>query len=168
MTQRQEITFKGDPLTLTGEPVQTGQEAPDFVAVGNDLSPVKLSDYSGKTVIISSVPSLDTSVCATQTRTFNEQVGKMDDVVVLTVSMDLPFAQKRWAQEEGVENIVAVSDHRDADFGNKYGLLIQQLRLLARAVIVVDREGKIVYTQIVPEMTDEPDYDAALDAARQS
>jgi thiol peroxidase len=167
MSQPQKITFKGDPLTLTGDAVQTGQAAPDFIAVGNDLSPVKLSDYSGKIVIISSVPSLDTSVCATQTRTFNERAGKMDDVVVLTVSMDLPFAQKRWCGAEGVENVVTVSDHRDADFGRKYGLLIQELRLLARAVIVVDRDGKIVYTQIVPEMTDEPDYDAALDAAKQ-
>jgi thiol peroxidase len=160
-----QITFKGDPLTLTGQEKNVGETAPDFVAVGNDLSPVKLADFKGKTVIISSVPSLDTSVCATQTRKFNEQAGSKDDVVVLTVSMDLPFAQKRWCGAEGIENVVTVSDHRDADFGQKYGLLIKELRLLARAVFVVDPEGKITYRQIVDEMTNEPDYDAALAAA---
>jgi thiol peroxidase len=167
MTQRTgEVTFKGDPLTLVGPKLEVGQEAPDFVAVGNDLNPVKLSDYKGKVVILSSVPSLDTSVCAKQTRTFNERAGGMDDTVVLTVSMDLPFAQSRWCGAEGIENVVTVSDHRDADFGKRYGLLIQELRLLARAVIVVDREGKITYIQVVDEMTDEPDYDAALKAAQ--
>jgi thioredoxin-dependent peroxiredoxin len=160
-----QITFKGDPLTLVGQERNVGDEAPDFVAVGNDLSPVKLSDFKGKTVIISSVPSLDTSVCATQTRKFNEQAGEKDDVVVLTVSMDLPFAQKRWCAAEGIENVVTVSDHRDADFGEKYGLVIKELRLLARAVFVVDAQGKITYKQIVDEMTDEPDYGAALAAA---
>jgi thiol peroxidase len=161
------ITMKGNPLTLTGAEVKVGQKAPDFTVAGNDLSPVRLSSYAGKVLIISSVPSLDTGVCDVMTRRFNEEAGKLGkDVVVLTISMDLPFAQKRWCGAAGVTHVTTLSDYQTADFGNKYGLLIKELRLLARAVLVVDKTGVIRYVQIVPEIATEPDYAAALKAAK--
>jgi len=160
--------MKGTPLTLLGTPVELGRQAPDFRALANDLSPVKLSDFSGKVCIISSVPSLDTRVCDIQTRRFNEEAQKLgDDVVVLTISMDLPFAQKRWCAAAGIKNLQTLSDHRDATFGKSYGLLIKELRLLARSVIVVDKQGTVRYVELVPELTNEPNYDAALKAAKQ-
>lgn len=159
------ITFKGGPLTLVGNEAVVGQEAADFEVLGNDLSPVKLSSFRGKVCVISSVPSLDTQVCDVQTRRFNEEAGRLgDDVVVLTISMDLPFAQGRWCGAAGVDNVVTLSDHRDGAFGEAFGLLIKELRLLARAVYVIDEDGVIIYSQVVPEVTDEPDYDAALAA----
>ena len=159
------ITMKGAPLTLLGTPVQEGQPAPDFTVVANDLSPVNLSDYKGKTVIIASVPSLDTSVCDTETRTFNEKAAALgEDVVVLTISMDLPFAQARWCGAAGIDRVQTLSDYQQADFGKKYGLLIKDLRLLARAVVVVDAEGTVRYTQLVPEVAQEPDYEAVIKA----
>jgi len=169
MTERKGlITIKGSPLTLLGTPVKLGQQAPDFQALANDLSPVKLSDFLGKVCIISSVPSLDTPVCDTQTRRFNEEAQKLgDDVVVLTISMDLPFAQKRWCAAAGIENLKTLSDHRDAAFGNAFALLIKELRLLARAVFVLDKDGIIRYIELVDELTDEPDYQAALNAAKE-
>ena len=161
------VTFKGSPLTLLGTGVSVGSEAPDFTAIGNDLSEVHLSSFRGDVCIISSVPSLDTPVCDTQTRRFNEAAGQLGpDVEVLTISMDLPFAQRRWCGAAGVERVQTLSDHRDASFGKAFGLLIKELRLLARAVFVVDRDGKIRYSQVVKEMTEEPDYDAALEAAK--
>ena len=160
------ITFKGGPLTLVGNETTSGQSAPDFTAVANDLSPYQLSDDKGKVVIISAVPSLDTSVCDTQTRKFNEAAATLgDNVVIVTVSMDLPFAQARWCGAAGVDRVKTVSDYKGADFGNKYGLLIKELHLLARAVLVVDQQGTIQYYQLVPEVTQEPDYKAALEAA---
>lgn len=165
--QENAITMKGNPLTLLGSPVQMGQAAPDFAVVANDLSPVSLSDYKGKTVIIASVPSLDTPVCDTGTRKFNEAASKLgDDVVILTISMDLPFAQARWCGAAGVDQVVTLSDYQQADFGIKYGLLIKGLRLLARAVLVVDKSGVIRYVQIVPEVAQEPDYAAALEVVQ--
>ena len=161
-----EITFKGNPLTLVGAGLKVGDKAPDFTAIGNDLSPVKLGDHKGKVLILSAVPSLDTPVCDAETRKFNEKAGSLKGVTVLTVSMDLPFAQKRWCAAAGVENVITVSDHRDADFGHKYGVLIKELRLLARCVFVVDRDGKIAYIQLVNEVTNEPDYDAVLAAVK--
>ena len=161
------VTMKGNPLTLTGEVVKIGQKAPDFVALNNDLSPVSLSSYAGKVVVISSVPSLDTPVCDLQTRRFNSEAAALGpDVVILTLSMDLPFAQKRWCGAAGVESVITLSDHRDASFGTAYGLLIKELRLLARAVLVVDKHGVLRYQQLVPEVTQEPDYDTALTAAK--
>ena len=161
------VTFKGAPLTLLGPEVIVGGDGPDFTALGNDLSDVHLSSLRGKVCIISSVPSLDTPVCDTQTRRFNEAASQLGpDVQVLTISMDLPFAQARWCGAAGVERVRTLSDHRDASFGKAFGLLIKELRLLARAVFVVGRDGKIQYAQIVKELTDEPDYDAALEAAR--
>lgn len=162
------VTFQGSPLNLLGNEVFTGNEAPDFQALANDLSPVKLSDFRGKVCIISSVPSIDTPVCDTQTSRFNEEAQKLgDDVVVLTISMDLPFAQKRWCAAAGIENVKTLSDHRDASFGTAFGLLIKELRLLARAVFVIDKQGVIRYIELVPELTNEPNYQAALKAAKQ-
>jgi len=160
------ITMKGNPLTLTGKEVNVGDKAPDAEVVANDLSEVKLSSYQGKVCIITSVPSLDTSVCDMETRRFNEEAGKLDGVVVLTISMDLPFAQKRWCGAAGVKNVVTLSDYRYSSFGNEFGVLIKELRLLARTVFVVDKAGVVRYKQIVPELATEPDYDAALKAAK--
>ena len=157
------VTMKGDPLTLLGSSVQVGQTAPDFTVVDNHLSPVKLSDFRGKIVVISSVPSLDTEVCDKQTRRFNEEATKLGNkVVILTISMDLPFAQSRWCGAAGVKQVKTLSDYRQADFGMKYGLLIKELRLLARAVMVMDVKGVVQYEQLVPEIATEPDYDAAI------
>lgn len=159
------VTFQGNPLTLSGDELKVGQEAPDAVVLANDLTEVRLSDFRGKVVIICSVPSLDTPVCDVQTRRFNQAATDLgEDVVVLTVSMDLPFAQARWCGAAGVEAVKTLSDHRDAAFGLAYGVLIKELRLLGRAVFVLDRKGIIRYIQLVGEMTNEPDYDAALQA----
>ncbi|MHC4617084.1 MAG: thiol peroxidase [Planctomycetota bacterium] len=162
------ITMKANPLTLVGNEVQVGDRAPDFEVLANDLSPVRLSSFRGKVCIICSVPSLDTPVCDTQTRRFNEEAGRMgDDAVVLTISMDLPFAQKRWCGAAGVQNVQTLSDHREALFGTAFGVLIKELRLLARAVFVVDKDGAVRYIQIVKELTKEPDYEAALKTAKE-
>jgi thiol peroxidase len=166
-TQKRVVTMKSNPLTLVGNEVKVGQQAPDFEVIANDMSFVKLSSFKGKVLIICSVPSLDTSVCDIETRRFNEEAGKLgSDVVVLTISMDLPFAQKRWCGASGVKNVQTLSDHRDASFGKSYGILIKELRLLARAVFVVDKSGVIRYIQIVNEVTSEPDYEAALEAVK--
>ena len=157
------VTFQGNPLTLLGDPIEVGQKAPDFEVVGNDLSPIKLSEYAGKTVVISVVPSLDTPVCDTQTRTFNEKAaGLGDNVVILTLSVDLPFAQARWCGAAGVDRVHTLSDYKDLAFGTAYGLVIKELRLLTRAVLVIDKTGTVQYIQIVGEVTEEPDYEAVL------
>ena len=161
------ITMKGNPLTLVGKAPKEGGPAPNFQVLDNNLSPVSLSSFKGKVCVISSVPSLDTPVCDMETRRFNEEAGKLgSDVQILTISVDLPFAQKRWCGAAGVDKVITLSDHRDASFGLAYGVLIKELRLLARAVFVVDREGVLRYIQIVKEQTDEPDYQAVLDAVR--
>ena len=161
------ITMKGNPLTLVGKELREGDPAPDFEVLDNDLTPIKFSSLKGKIVIISSVPSLDTPVCDMETRRFNEEAGKLgEEVKILTVSMDLPFAQKRWCGAAGVDRVMTLSDHRDAAFGMSYGVLIKELRLLARTLFVVDRKGIIRYIQVVKEQSQEPDYDAVLDAAR--
>jgi thiol peroxidase len=159
------ITMKSNPLTLIGPKLSVGDSAPDIEVLDNDLNPVKLSSFRGKVCVLSTVPSLDTPVCDMQTRKFNDQAGKLgDDVVILTISMDLPFAQKRWCGAAGVDRVSTFSDHRDAAFGEAYGVLIKELRLLARAVFVVDRQGTVQYIQLVKEVTEEPDYEAVLDA----
>lgn len=162
------VTMKGNPLTLIGSEVNVGQKAPEATLVANDLSTVKLSSLGqGKVSIITTVPSLDTPVCDVETRRFNVEAGKLGDAaVVLSISMDLPFAQTRWCGAAGVKNVRTLSDHRDAAFGNAYGVLLKDLRLLARAVFVVDKKGVVRYLEIVKELTSEPDYSAALDAAR--
>jgi len=166
MTERSgEVTMKGNPLTLVGPQLKVGDNAPDFVVLNTDLAPVSLSAYRGKVCIIASVPSLDTPVCDIETRQFNQEAANLGpDVVVLTISMDLPFAQKRWCGAAGVDKLITLSDHRDASFGSAYGVLIKELRLLARSVIIVDREGTIRYLQLVKELAQEPDYEAVLKA----
>jgi thiol peroxidase len=162
------ITVEGNPLTLLGNEIKVGEPAPDFEVLDNDLSPVKFSLFRGKVCIILSVPSLDTPVCDVETRKFNEKATQLDlDVALLTISMDLPFAQKRWCGAAGVTRVDALSDHRDASFGESYGVLIKELRLLARAVFVVDREGIVRYADVVKEITNEPDYEAALKAVKE-
>lgn len=161
------ITFLGKELHLNGHPVNVGDKAPDFKVLANDLSERSLADYAGKIVIISVVPSLDTGVCDMQTRRFNTEAAEMsDDVVILTISCDLPFAQARWCGAAGVKAVETLSDHKDLSFGLAYGLAIEELRLLARAVFVLDKKGAIVYKELVPEMTHEVNFDAALTAAR--
>ena len=169
MIERAEvITFKGDPLTLVGAELKVGEAAPDFGLIGNDLSEVKLSDYRGKVCVICSVPSLDTGVCDVEMRRFNKEAEQLGaDVMVLTVSMDLPFAQARWCGALKVARVVTLSDYRGATFGQRYGVLIKELYLLARCVWVVDQEGVIQYVQLVPEVTAEPNYEAALRAAKE-
>ena len=154
-------------MTLIGNEVKVGDVAPDFVVLDNNLSPVKFSSFRGKTCILSSVPSLDTPVCDMETKKFNEEAGRLGpDVAILTVSMDLPFAQKRWCAAAGVDKVQTLSDHRDASFGTSYGVLIKELRLLARAVFLVDRKGIIQYIQLVKEVSKEPDYEAVLNTLR--
>jgi len=163
------VTFQGNPLTLSGDQPSVGQAAPDFEVLGNDLSAVQLSSLQGKVLVICSVPSLDTPVCDTEVRKFNEQATSLgEDVVVLVISMDLPFAQARWCGTAGVENVQTLSDHNQAQFGNAYGVLINELRLLARTVFVVDKEGIIRYKEVVEELTNEPDYEAALKAVKET
>ena len=162
------ITMKGNPLTLVGKELKVGDPAPGFEVLDNDLTPVSLSSFKGKVCVVSAVPSLDTPVCDMETRRFNEEAGKLGaDVRILTISMDLPFAQKRWCGAAGVDKVITLSDHRDASFGTAYGVLIKELRLLGRAVFVLDREGTIRYVQIVKEVTNEPDYDAVLKAVNE-
>jgi thioredoxin-dependent peroxiredoxin len=153
------VTMKGNPITLVGDEVNVGQKAPDFVAIDHNLAPVKFSSYRGKICILASVPSLDTPVCATETRKFNEEASRLSpDIVIVTISMDLPFAQKRWCGAEGITRIQTLSDHRDASFGTSYGVLIKELRLLARAVFLVDQKGVLQHVQLVKEIASEPNY----------
>ncbi|RQW88487.1 MAG: thiol peroxidase [Geobacter sp.] len=161
------ITFQGNPLTLVGKELKPGTAAPDFRVVDNGLAPVTLADFAGKIKILSAVPSLDTPVCDTETRRFNKEAAALpDSIVLLTISMDLPFAQARWCGAAGIDRVKTLSDYQERSFANAYGLLIKELKLLARAVFVVDADDTIRYVQIVPEITEEPDYDAALNAAK--
>lgn len=161
------VTFKQGAVTLLGQEVKVGDQAPDFTVLANDLSPVSLKDSEGKIRLFSVVPSLDTGVCDAQTRKFNEIAADLsDDVVIYTVSMDLPFAQKRWCGAAGIDKVQTVSDHREASFGTAYGVHIQELRLLTRAIFVVDATGKVAYVEYVPEATDHPNYDAAIEAVK--
>jgi len=161
------ITFKGNPMTLLGAELKVGDKAPDFNVVDTTLAPVSLATHAGKIRIVSAVPSLDTPVCDTETRKFNQEAaGLPDDVVVLTISLDLPFAQKRWCGAAGIERVVTLSDYRDRSFGQNYGVLIKELLLLARCIFVVDAQGIIRYIQQVPEVTSEPDYAAVIAAAK--
>ncbi len=161
------VLFGGKPATLIGPELRVGDVAPDFTAVGNNLQPVSLSQFKGKVVVIASVPSLDTPVCDLETRRFNAEAAKLgNDVVILTVSMDLPFAQKRWCGAAGVERVITVSDHRDASFGTAYGVLVKDVRLLARSVFVLDRQGVIRYIQLVKDTGTQPDYQPVLEAVK--
>lgn len=160
-----QITFKQEPITLLGSQVKTGETAPEFTLLDNDLNEVNLSTYDGQKKLISVVPSIDTGVCDQQTRKFNEEASQ-EDGVVLTVSVDLPFAQKRWCASNGLDNVITLSDHKDLSFGKNYGVVMKELRLLARSVFVLDKNNKVVYSEIVSEGTDFPDFESALEAYR--
>ena len=162
-----QVTFKNNPVTLVGEEVKVGQKAPNFTVLANDLSPVTLDDTAGKIRLISVVPSLDTGVCSTQTNKFNESAASLsDDVVILTISVDLPFAQKRWCGANNVAAVQTLSDHKDLSFGKAYGVLMEELRLLARSVFVVDKNDTVTYVEYVSEGTEHPDYEKAIEAVK--
>ncbi len=161
------ITFKGGGLTLVGDEVAVGQDAPNATRTGEGLADVELSSFKGQAVILSVVPSLDTPVCDIQTKRFNEEVGSVGDAVKLvTVSLDLPFAQARWCGASDASNVVTLSDYKHRQFGERWGLLIKELGLLTRAVYVVDQNGTVQHAEVVSEVTTEPDYAAALTAAK--
>lgn len=162
-----QVTVRGKPLTLLGPDLKVGDAAPDVRVVDAGFGEVKLSDFRGKTVLVSAVPSLDTPVCSIQTKRFNEEAEKLpDSVVVLTISMDLPFAQARFCGAENIKKIRVLSDHVHWEFGRMFGVLIKENALLARSVWVVSPQGRITYRQIVPELTNEPDYAQALAAVK--
>ena len=161
------VTMMKNPLTLLGDEVNLGERAPDFIALDPDLTPVKFSSFLGKICILSSVPSLDTPVCDMETSKFNEEASKLGDKIqILTISMDLPFAQKRWCGAAGVNKVQTLSDHKDAQFGLAYGVLIKELRLLARSVFLVDQKGILRYIQLVKEIANEPNYEEIWSALK--
>lgn len=166
--QATQVTMKGHSITLSGETVAVGDRAPDFAALDAGFQPVSVSDFHGRPVLISAVPSLDTKVCSLQTKRFHQELGALPaGVVVMTISMDLPFAQQRFCGQEDIADMVVVSDSARREFGEAYGVLIAERGLLARSVFVIDADGVVRYVQIVPEITEEPDYDAALAAVRE-
>lgn len=165
----QKVTFSGDPITLLGNEISVGDTAPDFKVLANDLSEVTLDDSKGHVRLISVIPSIDTGVCSKQTRKFNEEAAALgDDVKILTISVDLPFAQARWCGAEGVDSVQVLSDHRDLSFGKAYGVVMEELRLLARSIFVVNKDGKVTYVEYVPEVTDHPDYEKAIEATKEA
>ncbi len=167
MERKNIVTSKGNPLTLLGTALKVGDKAPDFVALDKDLKEIRLKDFSGKIKIFSVTPSLDTSVCNLQATRFNEEAGKLpSDMVIINLSMDLPFAISRFCAAGGIDKIRTLSDHREASFGNAYGVLIKELRLLTRSIFVIDKEDTIRYIEIVPDMTNHPDYNKALEAVK--
>lgn len=159
------VTFAGNPVELVGTEIHVGDTVADFSAVKNDLSPFRLSDITGRKLIIA-VPSLDTSVCDAEVRRFNVEAAKLKDVTVITVSMDLPFTQARWCGAAGVDNVITVSDHKDRDFARTFGTYLPNVGLLARSVFLLDETNTVTYVEYVPEVTDHPDYEAALAAVR--
>lgn len=167
MERKGVITTEGNPLTLIGEEMKPGRQAPDFTVLDSALKEKKLADFKGKIKLIASVPSLDTPVCDLQIKRFNDEAAKLSkDIVIIFISMDLPFAQSRFCQAYDIKKVKTFSDHRNADFGENYGVLIKELRLLARAIFVVSRDDKIRYVEYVKELGSHPDYDKALAALR--
>lgn len=167
MERKNSVTLKGNPVTLVGDEVKVGQKAGDFKALDHDLKDRTLGDYKGKIKLIASVPSLDTPVCDSEIKRFNDEMTKLSkDVVIIFISMDLPFAQKRFCQEFEINKIKTLSDHRDADFGIKYGVLIKELRLLARAIFLIDKDDVVRYVEYVKEVGMPPNYDLALKAVK--
>ena len=161
------VNIRGNPVTLLGPDLVVGDDAPEFRVVDGDFNEVKRSDFAGKTVLISAVPSLDTGVCSMQTRRFNEEADRLpENVVALTISQDLPFAQTRFCDTENVKRLKVLSDHVWREFGTRYGVLIKENALLARSIFVISPDGKVAYREIVPELTDHPDYDRALAALK--
>lgn len=166
-----QITLKGNPFHSIGQLPATGSDAPDFTLVKTDLSETSLKDYRGKKVILNIFPSIDTSVCAASERHFNEAAQSLDNTVVISVSMDLPFALKRFCAAEGLEDVIPTSAFRSQDFGKEYGVVLTDgpmKGLFSRAVVIIDEQGRVVYTQQVPEITQEPDYNEALHAVKES
>lgn len=162
------VTFKHNPVTLIGNEIKVGDKAPEFTVLANDMSEVTLASSKGKIRLFSVVPSVDTGVCDTQTRKFNEEASKLENVEVITVSVDLPFAQRRWCAASGLENVITVSDHRDLSFGEAYGVVMKELRLLARAVFVVDANDTVTYVEYVSEGSNHPNYEAAIAAVKEA
>ncbi len=163
------VTMRGNPMTLLGPEIKVGQKAPAFKAIGKGLTPVTSDQLKGKVTLFSTVPSLDTPVCDAETRRFNEEAAKLPgDVQIVTISMDLPFAQARWCGAAGVDKVTTLSDYQGADFGSKYGALIKELHLLSRAVFVVDKKDTVSYVEYVKEVANHPNYEAALEAARKA
>jgi thiol peroxidase len=169
MEERSSVTkFKGNPVTLLGPALKVGDKAPDFQVVDTSLSPVRLADFRGKTKIISAVPSLDTPVCDIETRRFNQEAAQLPEkIVLLTISMDLPFAQSRWCAAAGIDRVKTLSDYQERSFAAAYGVLIKELKLLSRSIFVIDANDTIRYIQHVPEITAEPDYAAVISAAKE-
>ena len=159
-------TLRGQPFTLVGPELKPGDSAPEFTALDSALKPVHLADTGGRARIFSVVPSLDTPVCDAQTKRLNEEAAKLPDVDIYTVSMDLPFAQKRFCNSFALDNVKMLSDHRDGSFGEAYGTLIKELRILSRAIFVVGPDNKVKYVEYVPEVADFPNFEAALEAAK--
>jgi thioredoxin-dependent peroxiredoxin len=167
MERKKSVTMKGNPVTLLGPELKVGERVPGFSVLDQELKPVTLEDFAGKIKVISVTPSLDTPVCDLQAHWFNEEASSLpSDVAVINISMDLPFAIRRFCVAGGIDSVRVLSDHREASFGNGWGVLISELRLLARAVFVVDRENILRYVEIVPEATSPPDYDSAMKALR--
>ncbi len=164
--KKRTVFMHGHPLTARGRKLAVGEQAPDFRLIDNELKEKTLADYGDGVKLISIVPSLDTGVCDLQTRQFNEDIAELPEAVVITVSVDLPFAQKRWCGNADLEDAVTLSDHRDVSFGEAYGVLIEELRLLARTVLVLDGQNKITYVEYLEEMTEHPNYEQALKAVR--
>ena len=161
-----EVTMKGNPITLMGPRLKAGDKAPEFTVLAPDMKPIKLSDFPDHVKIINVVPSIDTPVCDMQVRHFNKDAAELGDVVFLSVCVDLPFALSRYCAANGIDAVKTTSDHRDLDFGLKYGFAIEELRILSRGVVVIGKDNKIAYIEYVPEVTSQPDYDAALAAAK--
>jgi thioredoxin-dependent peroxiredoxin len=165
MERKNVVTVKGNAVTLAGEEIKTGQNAQDFKVLNTSLEEITLSSFKNKIKLIASVPSLDTPVCDLEIKRFNDEASKLSkDLVIIFISMDLPFAQKRFCQANEIKIVKTLSDHRDADFGTKFGVLIKEMRLLARAIFILDKDNVVRYVQIVPELTSPPDYDKALEA----
>ncbi|TKG97379.1 thiol peroxidase [Puteibacter caeruleilacunae] len=163
---KDKVTFLGNPVTLVGNEVKEGDKAPEFTLLNGSLEPVTLADYAGKVKVIAVYPSIDTGVCQAQNRRFNAEADKLDNAVVLSVSCDLPFAQKRFCAAEGLDSVVTLSDHRETDFGQKYGFLIKELRLLSRGTVIVDQDDVVRYVEYVSEVTEEPNYEKAMEVVK--
>jgi thiol peroxidase len=167
MERKNVVTFKGNPVTLLGPELRVGDPAPDFTVVDNGLAPVNLASYAGKVKVISAVPSLDTPVCEMETRRFNQEAATLPDkAVILTISLDLPFAQKRWCCAANIDRVITLSDYQERSFGQAYGVLINELKLLSRSIFVIDDRNVIRYIQHVPEVTHQPDYGAVIEAVK--
>ena len=166
MDKRQETTFANNPVTLLGTKVNVGDKASDFTCLDAELKPVKLSDYDGKKKLISVVPSIDTGVCELQTKEFNKKASEFDNTIIFTISCDLPFAQSRFCAAEGIDNLIVLSDHKDLDFGLKYGFVMEEFRLLNRGIVILDENNEVKYVEYVKENTNHPDYDKAIEALK--